>query len=102
MDVDNFISAFEISCKDNHKLFIPDSPRQEAVAKSLVEHYNNADLLKAAEMFIKSEPGPFLIFEFAIQSRTFMEKVKFESASGARFKQIVAETRKRFQEEDET
>lgn len=85
-------------CSDKYsKLFIPDYPRENSVAESLAKHYP-ADLLKdAIEWYIKNEPGPFLVFNFAVQSREFVDRVKYEKASIARFKQIVADTKKRLE-----
>ena len=84
--------------ESTHKLFIPDPPRQEAIADSLCKHYE-ADLLeKAVKWYIDNNPGPFLIFDFAVESRSLVEKVRFERTSADRFKDIVEETRKRMEQ----
>lgn len=90
----DFVEAFKIYCSENKKLFVPDSPRQEDVADSLVSHYDSDDLLEAIKWYTEKETGPFLIFDFALKSRDYVEKVKKERASVDKFKQTVAETRK--------
>jgi hypothetical protein len=96
----DMISVFGYLCKDKKKLFVPDSPRQDDVAKSLVEHYDGDDLLDAIKLYISSEQGPILIFDFALKSRDLVEKVKKERTSVEKFKQTVADTRKLIQEDE--
>lgn len=91
---DDVISVFAHICKEKNKLFIPDSPRQNEVAASLAEHYDGDDLLDAIKMHVSSDPGPILVFDFALKSRDLVEKVKKERASVEKFKQTVADTRK--------
>jgi len=91
------IECFKNYCKKYHKLFIPDSPRQEQVADALASFYKKDNLENAVEYFIKSRPGPFLLFDFAIESRTFVERVEFEKKSQDKFKDIVQETKKRLE-----
>lgn len=88
------IAVFTHICKDKNKLFVPDSPRQDDVANSIADHYDGDDLLDAIKLYVSSEPGPILVFDFALKSREYVEKVKKERASVERFKQTVAETRK--------
>lgn len=88
------IAVFVHICKDNNKLFIPDSPRQDEVANSLADHYDGDDLLDAIKLYVASDQGPILVFDFALKSRDLVEKVKKERVSVERFKQTVAETRK--------
>lgn len=89
------IKFFKESCNKSHKLFIPDSPRQEAVADAIADFYKRQELFDAIQLFVKSNSGPFLIFDFAVESRTYVERVKFENKSVDKFKNIVEETRKR-------
>lgn len=93
------INYFKSYCEKSNKLFIPDSPRQESVADSLVSFYKTDNLRLGVESFIKSRPGPFLIFDFAIESRTFVEKAEFDKKSNDKFKSIVEETKKRMETE---
>ena len=95
----DFIDAFKAYCESENKLFIPDSPRQDDIANSLVKHYNSDDLLDAIKWCIKSEQGPFLVFDFALKSRDYIDKVKREKNSVNRFKQVVADTRKLLEDE---
>lgn len=83
------------SCKKSGKLFIPDSPRQEDVANALAEHYDGELLLETIPYFVKSKSGPFLMFDFAIESKKFTDKVKQEKESKNKFMQIVKETHDR-------
>jgi hypothetical protein len=89
------INFFKESCKKSNKLFIPDSPRQESVADAIADFYKKQELFDAIQLFIKSNSGPFLIFDFAVESRSYVERVKFEHKSVDKFKNIVEETRKR-------
>jgi hypothetical protein len=79
-------------------LFIPDSPRQESVADALSEFYQQDILFSAIEMFVKSRSGPFLVFDFAVESKSFTDKVVFDSKSSLKFQEILEETRKRMAE----
>lgn len=83
----------------SHKLFIPDLNRQEAIADSLVNHYESDLLEKSVIWFIDNNLGPFLIFDFALRSRDIVEKIKYEDQSVVKFKNIVEETRKRMESE---
>ena len=93
------IKFFKESCKKSNKLFIPDSPRQESVADALAEFYKKEELFNAGQLFIKSKTGPFLVFDFAIESRSYVDKTKFESKSVNAFKEIVEQTKKRMESE---
>jgi hypothetical protein len=93
------IKHFKESCRKLNKLFIPDSPRQEAVADALAEFYSKNDLFTAVDLFIKSKTGPFLIFDFAIESKSYVDKSKFESKAVDNFNAIVEQTRKRMESE---
>lgn len=92
------IEHFQNYCKQQSKLFIPDSPRQESVAKALADFYDKDILFKAIESFIKSRTGPFLVFDFAVESKTFTDKIRFDDKSNAKFKELLEETRKRMAE----
>lgn len=92
------IQHFQDYCEKYHKLFIPDSPRQEAVADSLAKFYDSEILITAIESFIKSKHGPFLVFDFAIESKTYTDRVIFDKKSSNKFQDIFEETRKRMTE----
>lgn len=91
------ITLFSDYSQKSHKLFIPDNPRQTEIADSLVKHYDHDLLEKAVKWYIDNRDGPFLIFDFAIESRNIVEKVKFEFEAKNRFEDIVAETRRRLE-----
>lgn len=91
------IQFFSDCCEKSDRLFIPDLIRQDAVAESLVKHYD-ADVLKASiEAFISSNAGPHTVFDFALASRSYASKAEFELKSVNNFKAIVEETRKRIE-----
>lgn len=93
------IQFLKESCKESNKLFIPDSPRQDAVAEALVEHYDG-DVLKASiSFFVKSRPGPFLIFDFAIESKKITERIKQEQESKDKLMRIIKDTQSRMANE---
>lgn len=88
------VEVFKLYCNQHNKLFVPDSPRQEEVADSMAQHYDSDDLLEAIRWYIEKETGPFIVFDFAIKSRDYIEKVKKERASVDKFRKTVEETRK--------
>lgn len=92
------IQHFQSCCSKYNKLFIPDSPRQESVADAIAAFYESDILLQAIERFIKSRQGPFLVFDFAVESKKFTDMVQFDLKSGDKFKEVLEETRKRFAE----
>jgi hypothetical protein len=93
------IECLKESCKSSGKLFIPDSPRQEAIAEALTDHYDGELLLDSINHFVKGRTGPFLIFDFAIESKKITDKVKQEKESKDKFKQIMRETHDRMARE---
>lgn len=93
------IQHFQDCCKKYNKLFIPDSPRQESVAKALSEFYEQDVLFMAIEFFVKGRNGPFLIFDFAIESKNYTDRVLFDNKSNSKFRDIFEETRKRMKDE---
>lgn len=93
------INYLQQSCKSSSKLFIPDSPRQDAVSEALVEHYDGEILKEAVDQFVKSKAGPFLLFDFAIESKKITEKVKQEKQSREKFMQIMRDTHDRMEKE---
>lgn len=93
----DLIQLFKDYSETTHKLFIPDPPREEQVADSLCKHYDSDLLEKAVKWFIDNNTGPFLVFDFAVESRSLVEKVRFEKESVDKFKNIVQETRKRME-----
>jgi len=95
---ESLIDLFKSYSEKSHKLFIPDSPRQDQVADSLAAHYDGELLQKAVMWYIDNRPGPFLVFDFAVESRDMVEKVKYENEAKSRFQDIVAETRKRMED----
>jgi hypothetical protein len=91
------IELFRDYSEKCHKLYIPDVNREEPISDSLAKHYDSDLLEKSVKWYIDNNPGPFLIFDFAIQSRDIVEKVKYEEASVSKFKDIVQETKRRME-----
>jgi hypothetical protein len=94
------VEVFKVYCKEKGKLFVPDSPRQEDVANSLADHYDSDTLLDAIKWYIEKDEGPILVFDFALKSRDYVQKIQKEKASIDRFKQTVAETRKLIEKDE--
>jgi len=69
------------------------------VADALAKFYNNENLLKACDSFIKSNSGPFLVFDFAVQSKTYVDRIQFDSKSSEKFKDVVKQTKLRMEQE---
>lgn len=89
----HFISC----CKKRNKLFVPDTPRQEQVCDALGQFYNVDVLLEAIDEYIKVNPGPFIVFDFAIQSKKYIDHVIAEKKSQDSFISMVKETKKRME-----
>ena len=89
----NLIDLFQKTCDEYGKLFIPDSPRQDEIAKSLVRYFDYDELKLAVDIFVRNGDGTVLVFDFALRSRDMIERSKFEEESKKRFKQIVEQTR---------
>jgi hypothetical protein len=64
-----------------------------------VQYYDHDNLWNAVDVFVKNNPGPFLVFDFAVQSRIYIERLKFDKDSEAKFKYIVEQTKKRMESE---
>lgn len=90
---------FVSCCKKRNKLFVPDSPRQEQVCDALADFYNKEVLFDAIDEFTKANPGPFIVFDFAIQSKKYIDHVTLEKKSRDKFISIVQETKKRMEQE---
>lgn len=99
ISAEDVIEAFKSYCDEYNRLFIPDNPRQDAIAESLSKHYGADDLLMAMKYFVQNDQGPFLLFEFALKSRNIIEKSSFDRKSEQHFKNVVAETRKKIENE---
>lgn len=95
----DLIKIFKSLCEESHKLFIPDSPRQESVADALVKHYDSNILEKSIAFYIKTRTGPFLVFDFAIESKNIADKVKFEEQAKDKVKDLVKQTYERLANE---
>lgn len=93
------IEFFQSCCKKHNKLFIPDNPRQEGVADALADFYDGDVLFPAIELFVKTRSGPFIVFDFAVESKTYTDRVVFDSKSNNKFRDIFEETRKRMNNE---
>lgn len=99
--VEEFIAFFETTCEKERKLFIPDPPRQEKVAKNLLDFhgkYHTHDILaRSVDYHIKTNIGPFLVFDFAIGINNAREHVLTEIASQKNFDDLLNETKKRME-----
>ena len=91
----DLIKYFKECCEKQHKLFVPDSPRQDSVADSLASFYKEENLKLGIENFINNKTGPFLIFDFAIESKNIADKVKFEEQAKNKVKDLVKQTYER-------
>lgn len=96
---DDFIKWFAKKAEESGKLFIPDSPRQEKVAKSLITFHNkhfSMDILKAsASAYINDSSESVLIFDFALSVKEYRDKAVVDQESKDEFKEILRQTRER-------
>lgn len=93
------IQHFQNCCEKQNKLFIPDSPRQESVADAVAKFYESDILMQAIEKFVKSRTGPFMVFDFAVESKKYTDMVVYDQKSEYKFREVLEETRKRFKDE---
>lgn len=89
----HFISC----CRKRSKLFVPDSPRQEQVCDALGDFYEIDILFDAIDEYVKVNPGPFIVFDFAVQSKKYIDHVINEKKSRDSFLFMVKETKKRME-----
>ena len=92
------IQLFETLCDKHTKFFVPDSPRQDKIAESLVKHFNYNELELAIETFVRDSGGTVLVFDFAMRAGDLIQKSKFEEQSRQKFRDIVERTRQRMEE----
>lgn len=93
------LQYFISCCKKRNKLFVPDSPRQEQVSDAIAGFYDKEVLLDSIDEYIKVNPGPFILFDFAVQSKKYIDHVILERKSKDVFLNIVQETKKRMEME---
>jgi hypothetical protein len=96
------VEFFETESDKRGKLFIPDPPREEKVARSLI-NYASANsteeiLLESIKLFIDSRTEAVLVFDYALEARAFREKVEVEITSREKFQKIIEQTKKRHEE----
>ena len=96
------VEFFESESEKNGKLFVPDPPREEKVAKSLItyaaNHSTEEILLKSVQLFIESRTEAVLVFDYALEARSFREKVEIEIASREKFQKTIEATKKRHEQ----
>jgi hypothetical protein len=92
------LQHFVSCCKKRNKLFVPDSPRQEQVCDAIASFYDQEVLIDAIDEYVKANPGPFIIFDFAIQSKKYIDHVITEKKSRDTFINMVQQTKKRMEQ----
>lgn len=92
------LQHFVDCCQKKNKLFVPDSPRQEQVSDAIAAFYEYDILIDAIDEYIKVNPGPFILFDFAIQSKKYIDHVTTEKKSRNNFTSMVQQTKKRMEQ----
>ena len=77
------------------KFFLPDLGREEAVAESLIDAYRYDDLTACANEYIKKCGSPVLVFSFAMEVPSIIQKAITERESREKFRSIVEKTKER-------
>lgn len=77
------------------KFFLPDIGREEAVADSLLDAYRYDDLADCAHKYISKAGSPILMFSFAMEVPSIIQKAVSERESREKFRLIVENTKKR-------
>jgi hypothetical protein len=78
-----------------NKFFLPDIGREEAVADSLLDAYRYDDLAECANAYIKKYASPILVFSFAMEVPSIIQKAISERESREKFLSIVEKTKER-------
>ena len=77
------------------KFFLPDIGREEAIADSLLDAYRYDDLSDCASTYVKKAGSPILMFSFAMEVPSIMQKAISERESREKFRSIVEKTKER-------
>ncbi len=77
------------------KFFLPDIGREEAVADSLMDAYRYDDLSDCASTYVKKAGSPILMFSFAMEVPSIIQKAISERESREKFRSIVEKTKER-------
>jgi len=77
------------------KFFLPDLGREEAVADSLMDAYRYDDLAACANEYMKKCCSPVLVFSFAMEVPSIIQKAITERESREKFRSIVKKTKER-------
>lgn len=105
MTPNELIRFFRDESERQGKLFVPDPPRQDQVAKSLLSYtakYSTEEiLLESIKLFIESRTESILVFDYAIGAKEFRDKVEEDIRSKEKFEKILEQTRKRHEKKEE-
>ena len=77
------------------KFFLPDIGREEAIADSLLDVYRFDDLSDCAKTYVKKAGSPVLMFSFAMEVPSIIQKAVSERESREKFRSIVEKTKER-------
>jgi len=77
------------------KFFLPDIGREEAVADSLLDAYRYDDLEDCAHKYVSKANSPILMFSFAMEVPSIIQKAISERESREKFRSIVEKTKER-------
>jgi hypothetical protein len=77
------------------KFFLPDIGREESIADSLLDAYRFDDLSQCASAYIKKAGSPILMFSFAMEVPSIIQKAVTERESREKFRSIVEKTKER-------
>ena len=77
------------------KFFLPDIGREEAIAESLIDAYRFDDLSECANKYVKKAGSPILMFSFAMEVPSIIQKAISERESREKFRSIVEKTKER-------
>jgi hypothetical protein len=83
------------------KFFLPDLGREEAVAESLIDAYRYDDLAACANEYMKKCCSPVLVFSFAMEVPSIVQKAITERESREKFRSIVEKTKERLDQRSE-
>ena len=77
------------------KFFLPDIGREEAIADSLIDAYRFDALSDCANKYVKKAGSPILMFSFAMEVPSIIQKAISERESREKFRSIVEKTKER-------
>lgn len=90
---------FQECCDEFDKLFLPDAAKDEGIINNLIKfykkHHDKEFLEECIRWFCRTEDGPILVMDFAINSLDVRDKVMEDRESRKEFNALLKQTEQR-------